>query len=77
MKFTITRTSYLDNFDEYKEVLKKYNFVNESTKYEKSGTIEINTLEDLIKLSDETNQNLIIGGDEEERYIEIYDDYRE
>lgn len=42
--------------------------------------VEINSLEDLLKLKEEVKSNLIIGSSSENEYfpcIEIYDDYRE
>lgn len=69
MKFVITSTSNELSNSKPKYTEKKY---LEGKKW----YIEINTIEEIIKLSKETGRELIINTDEEP-YIEIYDCFRE
>ena len=83
MKFNILRTSQTLTGFYHKEDPKPYNnaklVINtEGCHYE----IEINSLEDLIKLQEEVNESLIISDDYDmkgmcSKSIEIYDAYRE
>lgn len=76
MKFKLSTSGRFYHKDSQK-ALKKLGFVFRGTKYgdvisDHMPEIEFNTLDDLIKFSDEWGE-LIVHGDE----IEIYDNYRE
>jgi hypothetical protein len=83
VKFQVSATSQYYS----KKILEVYPSIKENFKYElvpcgrKSFDlyIEINTLEELEKLSDMVDCELIYGGirDDGTGYLEIYDDYRE
>lgn len=70
MKFILTATSVWSGENILKKypILEKYNIEQNYKTY-----ITINSLEDLIKLSKDVENELIIDEDN----IEIYDDYRE
>lgn len=79
MKFIIDRTSSF-----YEEEIKKpcKNCVQEEITYksgikEKLWVIEVNSLEELMKLLRDVDEKIIIYECEGNNYIEIYDDYRE
>ena len=59
------RISIVPQLDEYLE------------RTEKKVFIDINSLEELMKLSDIFNKNIILNFSEEQPYIVIYDDYIE
>ena len=86
MKFKIYNTgSYGFSLDEkyYGEGLKKYNLKKTNWKYydaivENSYEIEINSLDELMKLVNDVKCDIIINNsDNLGNTIEIYDDYRE
>lgn len=60
--------------DNSKNVLKGCNFIEHYVLYKVK--IEINNLEELLKLNELTN-NIIIGKVKDDWYVELYDDYRE
>lgn len=81
MEFII-RATYDDLATDYEEVLKPFNYQIE----EKIGwrglkylvaTIEINSLEEMLKLKKAVKADIIILENEGHLSIEIYDDYRE
>ena len=75
MKFTVYSLSYMNPDDERLlrdyPVLKNYNY--------REGSIEIKTIEDLMRLSTEVGHPLVIGNDEDPANLEleIHDDWRE
>jgi hypothetical protein len=76
MKFRITST-----FEPLDPVLpcKEAVFEKVINKYHREYSIEINTLEELLDLILETNEEIIIGKEKQEDdkfYIEIFNDYR-
>lgn len=91
MKFEIKRTSCWNSKKPYEKAIPEIITKEAKKLYEQSGieitnttqeviwTIEINSLEDLIKLSKETGKDLVVGKcwNRDGYYIEIYDDYRE
>lgn len=60
--------------DNSKNVFRGTNFIDHYVLYKVK--IEINTLDELLKLNNLTT-NIIIGESNDEHYIELYDDYRE
>jgi hypothetical protein len=81
MKFEITTTGHIYSNEKRIEKLKKLGFEFERNQYsgyyiKNTPTVEINTLEELIKLGKEyglEDGELIVS----DGCIEIYDDYRE
>lgn len=74
MIFRIERASDYGNYE--KKPCENAYEVNEEA-YESKWRIEINTLEDLMKLQKEVNVDLVLGVEDSQPYIEIYDDFRE
>ena len=68
MRFKITTAGY------HNDIVKEYPIIKEFNYTEQNQTIEINTIEDLIKLRDKLDIPLII---ELHNTITIYDDYIE
>lgn len=68
MRFKIASARY------YNDIVKEYPIIKEFNYTEQNQTIEINTIEDLIKLRDKLGIPLII---ELDNTITIYDDYIE
>ena len=81
MKFII-RATYGDLAEDYKEVLKPFNYQIEELigwrglEYS-VATVEINSLEEMLKLKKAVKTDIIILKDEGHLSIEIYDGYRE
>ena len=74
MKFEIRVAS--GNYDKYDYILRKYGFdYDVDPYYGKFFTVIFNTIEDLVKFSEEIECSLIVHG--MERVIYIYDDYME
>lgn len=75
MKFTVYSSAYMNPDDERLlrdyPVLKNYNY--------REGSIEIKTIEELMRLSTEVGHPFVIGNDEDPANpeLEIYDDWRE
>lgn len=83
MKLDIWRVGNLKLRKEQKEILKKYNleiveketvYIHAPEKIEENYTITINSIDDLIEIAKELDEDLIINKD---KSIIIYDDYIE
>ncbi len=91
MKFEITRASCWNSQKPYEKAIPEIKTIEEKKLYGKSGveitnttqeviwTIDINSVEELIKLSEETGKALVIGKSYKTNYyyVQIYDDYIE
>lgn len=75
MIFRIERSSDYGNYE--KKPCENAYEVNEEVLYESKWRIEINTLEDLMNLQKEVNKELVLGIEDSQPFIEIYDCWRE
>lgn len=75
MKVKIQRV-WNNELDNYKEALDKYNAVYTNYASDYYATIEINSLEELMSLPKELEEDIIISHIEGNR-LDIYDDYIE
>jgi hypothetical protein len=77
MEFTLSTSGHFYPEDDRRKELEKFGFTFKKSKYKRfmidgSPIIEINSLEELIKLADQFHEIIVRNG-----FIEIYDDYRE
>lgn len=81
MKVRLTRTDWTseEKLSEAYPILKTYpSFEDHKDNWSHFAYIELNTMEDLCKLIEDLDEELVVDYDEEfGRTIEIYDDYRE
>lgn len=82
MKFKLKTSGHFYRKEDKRKNLEKYGFSFESSDYkefrkmpDQNITIEINTLEELLALAEEFDENIIINASD--MSIEIYDSYRE
>ncbi len=62
--------------EKYGEVLAPYKLKVKSDKKYGKAYITISSIQKIVELSKVLGEELIIGTDSDEQYIEIYDDYR-
>jgi hypothetical protein len=81
MLFTITSALWNDGrgrlLSEAYPKLTGFAFVNLLKRDGGIGRIDINSIDELMKVIDATGKPLIVGKDEDGPYIQIYDDYIE